>query len=123
MDFFDLAVKLGNFIEVDEHGDDAEDMIKLQGVPKYSFKDEDAMWGDKPVVDGAAVVPRASKRGWHSRPRSATRGTLRRGVRTCGVTTTDLMDPSTVRANTTRLRRWRSQRRRTRRGGAVCCLE
>ena len=38
-----------------------EDKIKLQGVDKYSFKDEDAMWGDTPVVDGAAEVPRASK--------------------------------------------------------------
>ena len=61
MDFFDLAVKLGSIIEVDEHGYHAEDKIKLQGVDKYSFKDEDAMWGDKPVVDGAAEVPRASK--------------------------------------------------------------
>ena len=49
MNFFDLAVKLGNIIEVDEHGDHAEDKIELQGVPTYSFKDEDAMWGDKPI--------------------------------------------------------------------------
>ena len=61
MDMFDLTVKLGNIIEVDEHGDHAEDQIKLQGVAKYSCKDEDAMWGDKPVADGAAEVPRALK--------------------------------------------------------------
>ena len=28
--------------------------IKLQGVRKYCFKEEDAMWGMKPEVAGAA---------------------------------------------------------------------
>jgi hypothetical protein len=56
MNFFELGVKLGNVFKIDDlsHENEETCKIKLQGVPRYSFKDEDAMWGEKPVVAGAA---------------------------------------------------------------------
>jgi hypothetical protein len=60
MNFFELGVKLGNVMKIDDlsHENEETCKIKLQGVPKYSFKDEDAMWGEKPVVAGAAEEPK-----------------------------------------------------------------
>ena len=57
--YFDVGypAKLGNVIKIDDafaHENEETSAIKLQGVLKYCFKEEDAMWGQKPEVAGAA---------------------------------------------------------------------